>query len=178
MLSQASGDKGFSLIETMVVVFIVGLVASMAVIAIPQRDKPEEASGKDIVRALRMAEEASLVSGLPHGLRLSENGFEIVRLLRGQWVGLNGIEEGIRGAFGEGVECALRPPEDASRARRDIRDEDTVDPLLKKPEVWFDPIGQASPVEIDCEGRSGSFTVALANDGTVSSGWSTEAQSR
>ena len=157
MRTDEHDEHGFSLVETLVVVFIVGLVASLVVAAMPAQPKGAEADARALRTALLVAEDASLTTGLPHGLVLSEAGWSVVRYVQGAWVSPAQSGPAWRGQFASGVEC--RQQEEATR-KADRRDEEKEPAIV--PVAWFDPLGQSVIADLSCSDPR--RTVSLRKD--------------
>ncbi|ASX25767.1 type II secretion system minor pseudopilin GspH [Candidatus Williamhamiltonella defendens] len=80
------GSNGFTLIESMLVIFLIGLMAAMILMTVPTKEKTglkEEA--KRFYRLLQLTQEESFIKGQMHGIRFYRHGYEIMRRKKGQW---------------------------------------------------------------------------------------------
>lgn len=159
MQRPAQTDAGFSLIETLVVVFIIGLVASMAVLALPQRTGPARADAEALRMAFETAQDAAFTTGLIYAVEVGEKGWQTVRMQSGEWQQTVG-KGGQYATPGDGVSLLV------SRPGRDTRKTKETGPVR----VWFDPVGQALPVSVTLRARGESATVRVGRDGTITLG--------
>ncbi len=160
--------RGFSLVELMVVMVLVGLASAVVVLTLPggEADLDEEVRGF-AANLDRLARE-SILSSRMLGVRIEGQGFQVYRLRRGTWEPLDG--EDAQGAFHDGtlvtvgqgvVRAALL--EDRSTAR----DEDDDTPPVVTPQIRFDPIGLTTPFWVRFERGSKRYVVRGEDDGTI-----------
>jgi len=75
-----NSSRGFTLVEILVVIVIIGLMAGMAVLSIghdPQRQLQQEA--QRVRTILQLAADEALLQGREYGLVLEQNGYQIVQ---------------------------------------------------------------------------------------------------
>jgi general secretion pathway protein H len=80
---------GFTLIEIMVVIFIIGILAAFASLKIGGRavDDQLQTEAERFQQLVSLAEEESQVKGIPIGLRFTASGYEFLSMGdKGQWV--------------------------------------------------------------------------------------------
>ena len=75
--SNRSSERGMTIVEVLMVVFIIGLAAGIVTLTIPQRPTEEQAGAQAFARVLREAQDQAILSGQPLGLKLSENGYAL-----------------------------------------------------------------------------------------------------
>lgn len=90
-MRNRTSEFGFSLVEMMVVVAIVGLMTSVVILTLPasNSDLDQRASGTE--KALATLSLRSVMTGQILGVRFSAEGFETVRLSDDGWVVENTI---------------------------------------------------------------------------------------
>lgn len=146
-------EDGFSLVETLLVVAIVGLMAGVAVLSLPGENRALEDEIRQSQAALIAISRQSVISGRIHGLKLAENGFELQVLTDDGWA----------------VEGDLLKPEARSwgqfsllkvtveGAEVDIRKE------ALQPHVWFLPTGEFPDFELLLTGHGQGITLSAAS---------------
>ena len=76
MADKFLGQKGFTLLEVMLVVFIIGIITSLAVYSLspmgPSRQAKSEAQG--LMAALDYAQQQAILSHQPYGLKINPLG--------------------------------------------------------------------------------------------------------
>ncbi len=93
--SRNRRDQGFTLVELMVVIFIIGLMASIVVLSLPS-SKSNLNEELDIIAArFELASQEALLSGAVVGIEMNISGYRFLRRTRGTWAphspaGLNG----------------------------------------------------------------------------------------
>jgi general secretion pathway protein H len=85
-LNNSSNNKGFTLLELMLVVLIIGIITSLAVYSLspigPSRQAKREAQG--LMNALDYAQQQAILSHQPYGLVISNHGYQFYAY-QGQW---------------------------------------------------------------------------------------------
>jgi len=83
---KSSSNKGFTLLEVMLVVLIIGIITSLAVYSLspigPSRHAKREAQG--LMNALDYAQQQAILNHQPYGLVISEDGYQFYAY-QGQW---------------------------------------------------------------------------------------------
>ena len=81
----AHKDAGFTLVELMTVLVIIGLMASAVVMTLP-RDKPAiEAQVTDLLQSLNGGAQASIITGRAHGWGLTKEQAQLFEFVEGEW---------------------------------------------------------------------------------------------
>ena len=90
MAYKVAGNKGFTLLEVMLVVLIIGIVTSLAVYSMapigPSRKAKSEAQG--LMAAIDYAQQQAILSHQPYGLVINDHGYQFYiyqGLDRGLW---------------------------------------------------------------------------------------------
>lgn len=80
--------RGFTLLELMVVLVMIGVIISMAVLSIGDGgiDRRVEQEGRRIIALLDLAADEAVLAGREHGLYLWQQGYQIVQLVDGAWL--------------------------------------------------------------------------------------------
>jgi general secretion pathway protein H len=84
-------EHGFSLLEVLVVLLIVGITLTMATLSIgPGLGRDRGLNEAERLHALvALASEQAILQGIEHGLELSHGGYRILAYLDGQWLPLD-----------------------------------------------------------------------------------------
>ena len=149
---SVSGQSGMTLVEVMLVVFIVGLVAGIAVMTLPDRPDPREKAVKDLGSAVRDIQDMSILTGDTYALRAADGAISLMR-----WDGFDWQETGRSLAeLPDGVDVTLQRPDERSR-----QDRNTSRMLV------FDPLGASEPADIVISYAGFSQTLSIQPDGEV-----------
>ena len=91
-MSRAKQQAGFTLVEILTVLVIIGLMASAVVMTLP-RDKPAiDVQSQALVSSLNAAAQSSLVTGRPHGFGVSKYQFAVFEFADGEWVQIQAMD--------------------------------------------------------------------------------------
>lgn len=80
------GQAGFTLVEVLLVVFIVGLSTALVVMNIPAGPERIEQAVADIEADMDALQERAIVTGILHGVEIYDDRYEVVRRVEGEWV--------------------------------------------------------------------------------------------
>lgn len=145
-------DAGMTLVEVMMVIFIIGLATTVAVMTLPPRERPEARVLREVEAALMQAQDRAVLTGEVIGLQQTETGFELLSWTGEEWLELPGGS--LR--MPDGVDVEILPPEDERR---------TGQAALER--IVFNPLGRAEPIAIAVSWQGWSQRIELNSDGEV-----------
>lgn len=143
-------QAGFSLVELMIVVFIIGLMSAVIVLSAPTTRSDLQKDAGQLQAFIEAAADEAIVSGRPYGVS-AEGG--IVRSLRwenGGWTFVSGA------SLGADSQILLEAVPGSN---------ETNNPA---PLVWFDPNGMGQPGEFRLVGDGEEALMRVGRDGRVS----------
>lgn len=147
--SQA--QKGMTLVEVLLVVFIMGLVTTVAVMTLPERQDPyERALGQvqDTVDAIR---DRSIMTGEVLGIAVNEDRLDVVNWTGSEW------QPVARQGFRLPANAELEIVREKGERRSD--DEPSV--------IIFNPLGVTEPVRLDLRAGPLTFALRLTEEGKL-----------
>lgn len=146
--AQAHHRSGFSLVELMVVVALIGLAATAVVLTLPDPSGRLDDEAARLRARLNLARDEAVLGGRPVALRLDADGYAFLRREDGQWRALD--------------EAPLKPAEWSAHARPVL---DGVNSRM----IVFDPAGTAEPAHVRLmrNGRTVELTVDAAGEVTL-----------
>ena len=149
--SNRASERGMTIVEVLMVVFIIGLTAGIVTLTIPQRPTEEQAGAQAFARVLREAQDQAILSGQPIGLKLSDNGYALLQWRRERWV-----PQGRAVALPRQLEIVEQ-------------DELLVDQQVPTnwPDLVFDPTGIVEMAEFQLRGRGIRIDVTINETGDV-----------
>lgn len=138
-----------TLIEVMMVVFIIGLATGLVVLTLPPRATPEEAAAKTFSSVLTRAQDQAILSGQPVGLLLGEEGYSLLAWRGEQWDRVRGGAELARGLT--------------------LQIDDRREQVLADgwPDLVFDPTGVSDGAMFQLRGRKARIDITLLASGEV-----------
>lgn len=92
-----SNDSGFTLLEVLAVVFIIGLSTGIIVMALPERQSVLQAEAARLEQTIDRLEKRAVLTGAVHALELSQNSYRVTRLLEGSWTSIPQFEHDLPG---------------------------------------------------------------------------------
>lgn len=149
--TNRASERGMTIVEVLMVVFIIGLTAGIVTLTIPQRPTEEQAGAQAFARVLREAQDQAILSGQPMGLKLSESGYALLQWRRERWVP-------------QGRAVAL--PRQLEIVEQEER---LVDQQIPSnwPDLVFDPTGIVEMAEFQLRGRGVRIDVSINETGEV-----------
>lgn len=82
---RAAGQGGFTLIELMVVLVIIGLAASVVVLAMPDPGGSLQSEAERFAARAKAARDTAIVESRPALLRIDAEGYRVARRVGGSW---------------------------------------------------------------------------------------------
>lgn len=142
-------ERGMTLVEVMVVVFIIGLTSSLVILTMPQRTDPAELVADNFARDVRQLADRAILTGRMQGIDLNDEGYLFVQWDGVEWARLQ--DRGIDRA--EQVQMrVIGSPEDAT---------------VKQPNLVFDPTGVNDPVQVEISVGANQFLLLVDANGEV-----------
>ncbi len=158
---HSDNKRGFTLIEILVVLVIMGLLASTVVLRMPGGEAPLTEQAHRFAARATMAAQESVVTGMPMGLSVSGEGYAFYRFRGGEWVELKGDRYfGPETWSGGGVVSVQR---DGNRLGRVETDEKAP----YKPTVLFESTGFSTPFTVSFTEGSEQYAVSGNGRGDV-----------
>ncbi len=149
--SNRASERGLTIVEVLMVVFIIGLTAGIVTLTIPQRPTEEQAGAQAFARVLREAQDQAILSGQPIGLTLGERGYALVQWRRERWVP-------------HGSPVAL--PRQLEIVEQEEQSNTETQPQ-NWPDLVFDPTGIVEMAEFQLRGRGIRIDVSINEAGEV-----------
>lgn len=153
-MQELRADRGFSLVEVMMVVAIIGLMASAVVLSLPNESRNVRQSMSRLEHAFIALSRDSVLSGRVIGVVFSRGGFETVALSDDGWTLDNSTLK---------PEARRWQPLALSSLQVESADVSFAATGLE-PQVWFLPTGEHLAFELSFEGAGTRATlIAGAN---------------
>lgn len=150
---KATGDTGFTLLEMMMVLLIVGLMSTAALLTIPDEKPAAQNFTENLVRDLNLAAQNSLISGEPTAFGLTREGYIIYAFQDELWT------QRERKNWPDNVSVRF----EKNRRRLEL-------PRKPLPIIIFEPTGQSDIFRLTLRQNNLSFDLYSADDGRVKNG--------
>ncbi|MEQ9315404.1 MAG: prepilin-type N-terminal cleavage/methylation domain-containing protein [Henriciella sp.] len=144
-------QKGFTLVEVLLVVFIMGLVTTVAVMTLPERQDPYERALSEVQGTVDAIRDRSIMTGEVLGIAIREDRLEVVNWTGNEW------QPVARQSFHLPANAKL----EIVREKGDRRGEDAPSVIV------FNPLGVTEPVRLDLRAGPLTFALRLTEDGRL-----------
>lgn len=138
---RREAESGFTFVELMVTIVIVGLAAAAVVLAIPEPGGSLQAEAERFAARAKAARDSAIVESRPVALEIGPGGYAVAKRVRGQWrpAGDYRWSEGTRAEAGGAAEGGTR----------------------------FDSTGMAEPLDVILRRGERRIAVQVGADGNV-----------
>jgi general secretion pathway protein H len=141
MMGRKRKVRGFTLVELMVVIVIVGLAASVVVLTIPEASGSLAGEAETFAARAKAARDGAILEARPAAIRVGPAGYDVLRRLDGEWRAEPARE------WTEGTAVALTGGSDGS--------------------IRFDATGLAGPAILTLRRGERQIAVQIEADGSV-----------
>lgn len=141
MRVRSQANSGFTLVELMVVIVIVGLAASVAVLTMPEAGGSLAGEAEAFAARAKAARDGAILEARPAAIRVGPGGYEVQRRLDGEW------RPGPAHDWAEGTAAALTGGSDGS--------------------IRFDSTGLAGPAVLALRRGERQIAIQIGADGSV-----------
>lgn len=168
-LSRRQGQRGFSLVEILIVLALAAMVAGVVVINAPPGRSDVRRAAERLAARLDFAAQDAITKGALIGVRLGEDGYAFYRYDRGEWkenAEPRLTAENFPADFSVAVtrEEPAKKNEPEDTRRRERRDDDEK---IIRPDLRFLPTGESTPVTVVFQDRREVWRVTLDGAGHV-----------
>lgn len=144
-MESAKLKHGFTLLELLLVVFIIGLLAGLAMLSVDDRvaDDRLQQDAHRLNALLEMAAEEAVLFGVELGLEITHDGYRFLRLDADSWTPVTAKDSPLRPrALDDGVTLRLIREEGAQRLTTEADNEGP------RPDLLFLSSGEITPFEL------------------------------
>lgn len=163
MPTSATGHNraGFTLVELLVAMAVIGLATAVAVITWPREDGAARQTAERLAARIKMASHQSVLTGKPHGLSLAAGGAVFMQRDRAGWRLVSAAEQPRSMQWPSGIAVALERP----AAPEADRGGDGVD--ARAPMVVFDPLGGSDVFAVSVSAPGRRYLITAGADGQI-----------
>ena len=150
-------DAGFTLVEVLCVLALLGLTAGLVVLNLPKPAPPLQSEVQQVTTLLNLAVRQSVIDGKSRGFDVSSEQLEILEY-DGEW----SVEH--QRAFTDirGIELSVDGQEIDLNSRKRKKEKEDLPPL-----IFFDAVGNVTPFSLSLQGRETSFSLGPDAKGRV-----------
>ena len=154
-LKRLRANEGFTLIEMMVVIVIIGLMTSFVVINLPGGASTVQEDADRVAARFTYAAREAVLSGETIGVQLTRIGYKFMNRRRGSWRDMELIPGDIDIVWPEDLEVSLR-----LRGERQVLPRTKAAADGQAPFLYFTPTGESVRFELALNklGRSASIS--------------------
>lgn len=147
---SARNDAGFTLVEVLCVLALLGLTAGLVVLNLPKPAPAFRTEVQSLTTLLNLAARQSVIDGKSRGIDLSTRQISILEY-DGEWV------EDRQRDFSDiyGLELAVEGQEIDLSVREKKKEKTDLPPL-----IYFDATGNVTPFSLSLDGREESYTLS------------------
>lgn len=143
-------EAGFTLVEILCVLALLGLTAGLVVLNLPKPAPPFRAEVQSVTTLLNLAARQSVIDGKSRGVDISNGQLNILEY-DGEWVSER--QQDFMDVYG--LNLTVESQEIDLNAREKKQEKADLPPL-----IYFDATGNVTPFRLSLEGREESFTLA------------------
>ena len=143
-------DAGFTLVEILCVLALLGLTAGLVVLNLPKPAPPFRTEVQSVTTLLNLAARQSIIDGKSRGIDMTAGRLDIFAY-DGEWV--SDRQQDFTDIYG--VELTVEGAEIDLAAREKKKEKSDLPPL-----IYFDATGNVTPFILSLEGREESFILS------------------
>ncbi len=146
--SRRACDAGFTLVEILCVLALLGLTAGLVVLNLPKPKPPIQSEVQILATTLNVAVRKSVIDGKVRAIDVDVGGIELF-LYDGEW------ESETRRDFSEIARIDLEVEDHRVDLKARAKSKVELPPLIQ-----FEPTGNVTPFTLSMSGRGGSFVLS------------------
>jgi len=145
---QRSKQAGFTLVEVLMSMLIIGLMTGIVVLNLPEGDDQWETQARKLASKFEIASQSAMIANQTIGIQIS-------RFVAGEWVDIEGAE------FGGDIPLSINLEQDGTKIDLKAADKSDV------PVIRYDATGLATPFELTIDGYGRSMQFIGGPDGSL-----------
>lgn len=150
MRQRTSYEAGFSLVEIMVVLFIIGIMSSVVVLSIQPPKSALEKQATLLTSQINALAQDGLISGSVNAVGFSRDGYTLYSFENSEWT------ERVTDEWEENYRMTLK------RVSAKLEMPKTTEPI-----IMFQPTGLSTPFEFTLSDRDTKYALKTSGDGKV-----------
>ena len=143
-------EAGFTLVEILCVLFLIGVTLSVVILSVPQSKSVLDEQAERLTVELNALAQDGLISGAVTAAGFSEDGYALYAFENSEWT------ERVSGEWQEDYRLTL------TRASAKLDIPETTEPI-----IMFQPTGLSTPFELTLSDREVQYALKAAGNGRV-----------
>ncbi len=165
-ISATGIRRGFTLVEMLVVLVIMGLLSSAVVLTLPAGGGSLHDDARALAARAELVAQESIINGVPTGVLIGPEGYAFYRQVAGKWVEWAGERAFRRQVFRTGVVADVKRVGNVG-ARVGATAPAGITPAKPTPSIVFDPTGIASPFSVSLTEKGEMYVISNNERGEV-----------
>jgi len=150
MARRAAKEAGFTLVEILSVLVVIGLMSSVVILSMPTPKSALDKQAERLTSQLNALAQDGLISGSVNAAGFSEDGYSLYTFENSEWT------ERVKGEWEDSYRLTLT----RASAKLDM-------PKTAEPIIMFQPTGLSTPFELTLSGRDITYALKTEGDGRV-----------
>ena len=161
-----AGSGGFTLLEMLVVLVIMGIIVSVATLSIHSGENQAEIEANRFAVLVRLAQEQAILTTAEYAVQFEPGSYFFVRLVKGKWGGIEDDEVLRRRSLPEEIELEIVLDGEKAAITPPVEDQTAFDQQI--PRLYLLSSGEFSPFSVTFLNRFAR--IAMAVRGTMLEG--------
>ena len=162
-------ERGFTLLEIMLVIFLIGLASSGVVQTFAtDSEPPAKKAAQDFLTRFEQFKDRAVIEGQTLGVLIDAPGYQFMQRRQGQWLPVSATRLSAQVTVPKQVQMLLQPGSDIWQKEYAL--ELQKEAKKKTPQIRFSPFEPATPFTLRfySAAQNACWAVKLAHDGALS----------
>lgn len=144
-------QSGFTLLEVLVVLVIIGIITSYAALSLVSRENKVEEEALRFAQLLKLAQEQAILTTTEYAVRFEPDSYLFLRLVQGKWMNMEDDDVLRPRRLPEEIDVGLALEGESLEIKKSLKDEDALD--RQPPSLYLLSSGEFSPFSVTFRNR-------------------------